>query len=218
MELLANGEKPAGVALADDPTPRGCALALLMDELAHGVLVTTLQGRLLHANQLAHRELARKRVLDVHQGVVRACAPADARILHEALARAGEGKRGLIGLHAAEGVLVCLAVVPLIAQEPGKPPKAALLFARTSVCEEPMLGFFARRHALTATEEHVLRILCQGFSTPQIAARMDVAVSTVRSHVRSLCAKTRSNGVRELVNRVAVLPPVAPAFRYPAVH
>jgi len=35
-------------------------------------------------------------------------------------------------------------------------------------------------------------------------------VSTIRSHVRSLCAKTGSSGVRELVNRVAVLPPVAP--------
>jgi len=33
----------------------------------------------------------------------------------------------------------------------------------------------------------------------------------VRSHVRSLCAKTASSGVRELVNRVAILPPVAPS-------
>ena len=64
--------------------------------------------------------------------------------------------------------------------------------------------------ALTATEEQVLGILCQGYSAPQAARQLKVAVSTVRSHVRSLCAKTRSNGVRELVSRVAVLPPVAP--------
>jgi hypothetical protein len=36
--------------------------------------------------------------------------------------------------------------------------------------------------------------------------------------VRSLCAKTRSSGVRELVNRVAVLPPVAPTLRHEVMH
>jgi DNA-binding CsgD family transcriptional regulator len=40
----------------------------------------------------------------------------------------------------------------------------------------------------------------------------------VRSHVRSLCAKTRSSGVRELVNRVAVLPPVAPSLHHELMH
>ena len=81
-----------------------------------------------------------------------------------------------------------------------------------------MLCFFARSHSLTATEEHVLGILCQGCSAPQVAAQLKVAVSTVRSHVRSLCAKTRSSGVRELVNRVAVLPPVAPTLRHEVIH
>jgi hypothetical protein len=36
--------------------------------------------------------------------------------------------------------------------------------------------------------------------------------------VRSLCAKTYSSGVRQLINRVATLPPVAPALRYEQVH
>jgi DNA-binding CsgD family transcriptional regulator len=81
-----------------------------------------------------------------------------------------------------------------------------------------MLCFFARSHGLTATEEHVLGILCHGFSAPQIAQQLNVAVSTVRSHVRSLCAKTRSSGVRELVNRVAVLPPLAPPFWHEPMH
>jgi DNA-binding NarL/FixJ family response regulator len=38
----------------------------------------------------------------------------------------------------------------------------------------------------------VLAILCQGYSAPEIAVQLNVAVSTVRSHVRSLCAKTQS--------------------------
>jgi DNA-binding CsgD family transcriptional regulator len=92
------------------------------------------------------------------------------------------------------------------------------MFARASVCESLMLCFFARSYGLTVTEEHVLGILCQGYSAPEVAEQLKVAVSTVRSHVRSLCAKTRSSGVRELVNRVAVLPPVAPTLRREVIH
>ena len=81
-----------------------------------------------------------------------------------------------------------------------------------------MLCFFARSHSLTAAEENVLGILCQGYSAPQTARQLKVAVSTVRSHVRSLCAKTRSSGVRDLVSRVAMLPPVAPTLMTESMH
>jgi DNA-binding CsgD family transcriptional regulator len=107
--------------------------------------------------------------------------------------------------------------VPLGRGEPSS-TQVALLFSRPSVCESLMLCFFARSHSLTGAEETVLRILCQGYSAPEVARQLEVAVSTVRSHVRSLCAKTRSSGVRELVSRVAMLPPVAPAVRSDSVH
>jgi DNA-binding CsgD family transcriptional regulator len=215
MEVRANNEI-GGVPL-DRETSLGCALALLMDELVHGVVVTNVAGRVLHANQAARHELGRRRVLEIRHDVLRACSPEDARTLHEALAKVAEGKRSLIELTAAGGA-VTVAVLPLKAEERGRLPNAALLFARESVCEALMLCFFARSHALTATEEHVLGILCQGFSAPQVAAQMQVAVSTIRSHVRSLCAKTHSSGVRQLVNRVAVLPPVAPTFWPQSMH
>jgi DNA-binding CsgD family transcriptional regulator len=84
------------------------------------------------------------------------------------------------------------------------------MLSRVGVSESGVFGAFARNHGLTHTEEQVLVFLCRCLSTPEIAIQMKVAVSTVRSHVRSLCAKTASSGVRELVNRVAILPPVAP--------
>jgi DNA-binding CsgD family transcriptional regulator len=81
-----------------------------------------------------------------------------------------------------------------------------------------MLCFFARSHGLTHTEELVLGVLCQGFSAPEVAKQMNIAVSTVRTHVRSLCAKTRCSSVREVVRRLALLPPVASALRVESVH
>jgi DNA-binding CsgD family transcriptional regulator len=217
MDLLADGGIPGGSLLAEGDATLGTDLALLVDELAHGMMVTTVDGRVLHANQAARHELARRRVLGARQSVLHACTPKGARTLQEALAKVGEGKRSLIELPAAQGPGLTLAAVPLKAT-PGQVPKAALLFARASVCDSLMLCFFARGHGLTATEEQVLGILCQGFSAPQIAVQMKVAVSTVRSHVRSLCTKTRSSGVRELVNRIAVLPPVAPPFWHEPMH
>ena len=218
MKVLANSEVIRDVSLVDGDTSLGSALVLLMDELAHAVLVTTVEGRLLHANLAARHELGRARVLELRHQALHASTPAGSRVLHAALAKVAQGKRSLIGLPPAEGSVVTVAVLPLKGEERGRLPNAALLFARESVCEALMLCFFARSHALTATEEHVLGILCQGFSAPQVAAQMDLAVSTIRSHVRSLCAKTRSSGVRQLVNRVAVLPPVAPPFWSQATH
>jgi DNA-binding CsgD family transcriptional regulator len=218
MDMLAKGGVPAGALPADSDAGLGAGLALVLDELAHGVLVTTVEGRLLHANHAARHELARHRAVFARDDVLHPCDPASARTLSDALARAGEGKRSLVELVAPEGGGLTLAVLPLKAEAPGSAPRVALLFARASICESLMLCFFARSHGLTATEEHVLGILCHGFSAPEVARQLDVAVSTVRSHVRSLCAKTRSSGVRELVNRVAVLPPVAPPFRHEPMH
>lgn len=190
----------------------GAGLGALMDELAHGVLIVSQAGKLLHANQAARHELARRRVAGAGGRLLQLLAPPDAQALQTALHKAIQGKRSLITVSLGQGEALSLAVLPLRSQEEaGSPAMAALMFARTSVCDSLMLCFFARGHGLTNAEEQVLGILCQGYSAPQVAAQLKVAVSTVRSHVRSLCAKTRSRGVRELVKRLAVLPPVAPA-------
>ena len=184
-------------------------LSLLVDVLGHGVIVVGEHGRIIHANRAARTELNRHRVLNRVGGDVHAMTPADCKTLQNALGKAVAGKRSLINLSGA-GLTLTLAVVPLQPDADAWDARIALLFARAEVCESGMFGFFARSYGLTQTEEQVLAILCRGLSTPEIAVQLKVAVSTVRSHVRSLCAKTGSSGVRELVNRVAVLPPVAP--------
>ncbi|MDQ6881726.1 MAG: helix-turn-helix transcriptional regulator [Pseudomonadota bacterium] len=218
MELLLDHVHAGGTLARDGANGAGSGLALLMDELAHGVLVTSLENQVLHANQAARHELARGRVLGVRNQLLHGCTAADGKTLEGAVAKAGQGKRSLVTLQAADGFRLTMAVIPLRADHPAGPPKAAFMFSRASVCESLMLCFFARSYSLTATEEHVLGIVCQGYSAPEVAAQLKVAVSTVRSHIRSLCSKTRSSGVRELVNRVAVLPPVAPTLRHEVMH
>jgi DNA-binding CsgD family transcriptional regulator len=196
----------------------GASLASVMDELAYGVVIASAQGQLLHANQAARHELARRRTLSVNGDLLRTQHPQDAKVLADSLARAADGKRSLISLQAASGVPLSIVLVPVHSDQTGGASQVGLFFARASVCDPLMLCFFARSHGLTPTEEQVLGVLCHGYSAPEVATQMQVAVSTVRSHVRSLCAKTRSSGVRELVNRLAVLPPVAASLWREPMH
>jgi PAS domain-containing protein len=59
---------PTTLPWRDEMDPAPALLALLVDELAHGVLLVTAQGRILHANQAARRELERAAVLGADRG------------------------------------------------------------------------------------------------------------------------------------------------------
>lgn len=204
----------------------GGGLALVLDELAHGMVVVTVTGRVLHANLAARHEFARRKVLILREGHLHTANVEQSRLLVQALAKAETGRRSLVALRC-NGAQLGVAVVPLRTDRTDRndrndrsdeAPAVALVFSRASVCDSVMLCFFARTYGLTPAEEQVLAILCQGYSAPEIAVQLNVAVSTVRSHVRSLCVKTHSNGVRALVGQVAVLPPIGASLLHDPLH
>lgn len=54
---------------------------------------------------------------------------------------------------------------------------------------------------LTGREQEVLRALARGLSYKQVAAELDVAIDTMRSHVRSVYDKLQVHSVAEAVSR-----------------
>lgn len=183
------------------------SLQLLFDEISHGLLVVSPQGRVLHSNRAARDEMTRNGVMYVRQDALQTMSLIDGKVLHAALVKAGGGVRSLVKL-SGSGVTLVLSAIALN-HTPGNPcEQIALFFERGAICDSGMFVFFARSHNLTRTEEQVLNLLCRSLSTPDIAKELDVAVSTVRSHVRSMCIKTGAKGARELINRIATLPPV----------
>ena len=95
MELMSKEGKQAGSGIAEAGACRS-DLAGLLDELAHGVVLTTGTGRMLHANQSARHELARAGALALSDaGAVQACSPECDRELQAAIARAAAGRRSL---------------------------------------------------------------------------------------------------------------------------
>jgi DNA-binding CsgD family transcriptional regulator len=61
---------------------------------------------------------------------------------------------------------------------------------------------------LTSAETAVLQALCAGLDPMEIARHNGVAVCTVRSQIGSVRAKTGAASIRELLCRIAALPPM----------
>src|SRR5437870_3748886 len=99
-ELVASGNSDAAL-LPTGAEAVGGALTVLMDELAHGVVVTSAEGRVLHANHVARQELTRRQVLFVHDGLLQAHDPKQSKLLIQALAKGGAGLRSMISLRNA---------------------------------------------------------------------------------------------------------------------
>jgi DNA-binding CsgD family transcriptional regulator len=197
--------------------------ALLMralEEIDYGMVVVSASGALRYANQLARNEMQGNGPLCLSQGQVRGVQPSDQCQLQLALADAVRGRRRLITL-GRNGSSISVAVLPLPGgdddDEHGE-PAALLTFGKRQACETLTIDFFARSQGLTGAEARVLQALCGGAKPKEIAAQCDVAISTVRSHICSIRVKTQTANIRQLVDRVAMLPPITPAMKTARTH
>jgi DNA-binding CsgD family transcriptional regulator len=166
--------------------------------------------------------------LRLNHGQLMTARPADAPQLRTVLQRAGKGLRGLLCLGKGPAA-VPVAVVPLAAASLGgltsgarvsEPAPAAtagadgaacalLVFAKLQLCDDSTITLFARERGLTSAEGQVLAQVCKGLRPTEIASRHGVRISTVRTQLRSIRAKTSAHTIRDLVHLVSVLPPMA---------
>lgn len=201
----------AAAAERDALAPLARCLAHMLDEIDYGMLLVEADGHVLHINHSARRELEAGSPLQLAGNQVVAQDANDASALQEALAQAQRGKRRLLTLGSGER-FVAISVVPLDEPE-ARHGATALILNKRSVCEELSVLGYARAKDLTPAETRVLALLCRGVNPTQIASDQGVAVSTVRTQIGSIRAKTGTNSIRELVRQVAVLPPLVGALR-----
>lgn len=213
------GERPA-LSSYEENNLLACAL----DEIACGVIIVDAQARLHHANLAGQAVLQRGSVIATQGAHIGAVHSADAGKLQDAIAKAIQGKRSMLTLGVQAQATV--AVVPLdrhaerptdqtsrvsAAPTAASTPRAALIFSRSGMCEALMMSFFARAYSLTRSEEQILSLLCVGHTAPEMAKQLRVGEATVRTHIRSICQKTHSNGIRDVTKRLALLPPLMSA-------
>ena len=205
-----NGAGCGGEAFAVRPHegPDRLLLMRILDEIDYGVMLVAASCNVRYANKMALRECLRLDGLRIHDQHVRARDARDQSNLVGAIERALRGRRSLVTLGREEPPQ-SLAVVPVASQQnDGLSTAALLVFGKRRVCETLSLEFFAQAHRLTNAEVAVLRGLCDGLSPVQLAERIGVAISTIRTQIGSVREKTATASIRELVGRVVVLPPI----------
>lgn len=188
-------------------------LRAVMDEIDYGVLVVRHPGRVVHMNHAARLTLAREHPLEVVGSQLRARLPEDDLPVREALAAAaGRHRRCMLSLGPA-GARVNVVVVPLPSSADVPEGATLLMFNKRQVCEELSVEAFARCHGLTGTETQVLKGLCAGARPAEVAQTQGVRLSTVRTQIGSIRAKTGAPTLRDLVQQVARLPPMTTSLR-----
>jgi len=206
-------EYPSG-GHADAPTLSQW-LAAMLNEIDYGMLLIGNNFLVLHANHVAREDLDIQHPLRLDGRELRARLPRDATPLHDAVVGACQhGRRRLVAL--GEGhQRVTIAVVPLPATNAG-PIGALVMLGKRQVCQALSVEAFARCHKLTPAETVVLKALCSGARPSEIALQHGVALSTVRTQVSSIRAKTDAQTIGSLVRMVAMLPPMVSALRHAA--
>ena len=93
------------------------------------------------------------------------------------------------------------------------PTPTLVVLGKQRMCEHLSVQGYARSYGLTAAEARVLLALCGGDRPEEVAARLDIAISTVRTQIGSIRSKTGVRSINALLQQVAMLPPIMGALR-----
>lgn len=195
--------EPARPYTAEPPLARWLAQSL--DHVGHGMLLVGDGARVLHANRLAHAALDDQAPLRIECGRLLARSAADSAALLDALhAAIQRGLRRMLTLGSGTQA-VTVAVLPLGAIGDGA---ALVSLPQSRRTQDLAVQSFARLHGFTTAETAVLEGLLAGRRPNDIALAKGVQLSTIRTQIGQLRQKCGAHSIRELLARVAALPPM----------
>jgi DNA-binding CsgD family transcriptional regulator len=189
-------------------------LGLVLEELDHGIVLLNGAGRVLHTNLAARAALDDNHPLEVVGPHLRARLLTDAVPLAEALEGAEtSGRRCLLRLgdDRSDCGRANVVVVPL--NRDVSQAAVLLILERRQLCGDLAAQWFALRYQLTPAETEVLKALSNGVKPTEVARRQGVAISTVRSQIQSIRAKSGADSIGELMRQLALLPPLVSSLR-----
>jgi DNA-binding CsgD family transcriptional regulator/PAS domain-containing protein len=195
-------------------TAEAASFSDTLDGLSYGVFLVDRTGRIVHANAAGCTLLSVGDPLRAAAGrLVLSDATAD-QTLREAFAALDQGDAAL----GVEGIAVSLPsrsseryvahVLPLTSGARRRTGIAytavAALFVRKAALETPLLPqVISRTYNLTPTELRVLLAIVEIGGAPEAAEALGIAVTTVKTHLRRLYAKTGVVRHADLVKLVA---------------
>lgn len=186
-------------------------LGAVLDEIDYGIVVLTPRLELAYCNRIGRSELNGGSPVTLLNGGLHAGESREDRQLREALRLAAErGLRRLLAFHRDEGTLT-MAIVPMGGRDDrptGQPAPVLVIFGRRQMCETLSAQALAKCFGLTEAEGRILAQLVAQQRPAEIAARLCVALCTVRTHIANIRVKAGVSSIRELVQMMARLPPL----------
>lgn len=178
-----------------------------VERLALGVVLIDHRGRVHFANAAARRIAAEGDAFRIQDGTPRARHREDAatldRLLANVLLPTDRALGGAVALRRASARAPIEAlVVPLRTEHSA----AAIFLGDPLASRLPRAEAIRRLYGLTPSEARVASDLADGHSLTAIADRIGVRVSTVRTHLKSILAKTSTHRQAELVRMLVSSP------------
>ncbi|MFO1111132.1 MAG: LuxR C-terminal-related transcriptional regulator [Bradyrhizobium sp.] len=185
-----------------------------VDSLSTGILLTEGRGRISYMNGSAENLLKSGTALRSKDGHLIA-ARADSRdALSSAIAQSVSGRAPAstgqysVPLPDDEGAGLIANVLPLQWRD-GRNPlgslpgAAAVIIQNPAESPKPPLEALAKLYGLTASEQKVLELIAEGAAPQEAADRLSVSLTTVKTHLQHVFAKTGTGRQADLVRLVA---------------
>jgi DNA-binding CsgD family transcriptional regulator len=200
--------------LVDRTTAQAATFGDALDGICAGLFLVDAGGQIVHANASGQAMLAQGVLLRGHGDKLMPHDTNAAQGLHEIFSsaarnRADVGQRGgavpLTGRDGEHYVAHVLSLTAGARRQVGADDSAvAAVFVQKASLDLPSpQAAIAKLYKLTPTELRVLSGIVQVGGVPEVALSMGISVSTVKTHLRRLFAKTGTDRQADLVKLVA---------------
>jgi DNA-binding CsgD family transcriptional regulator len=189
---------------ANDSILRGPLSWQLLDQVGCGICVVDESMQLVYSNFRA-REMRFARWFTDSGRLEMKAGDTGALQMRAAIASALFGKASILQtFESGNCVVVALSPIDMEHHE-----RAVLITSeRVHLLQSATFQIYAKALRLTPKEIAVLVELTRGREPKVVAHDMNLSIETVRSHIKALLGKASAGSLRELLLRVATLPPI----------
>ncbi len=195
--------------LLDMKTIEAATFASTLEALTAGVVHADREACIVHANAAARAMLEAADPIRIAQGRLQLASAQASNALADAIARCAErldqlGQRGIsIPARMKDGRPFVAHVLPIRGEETRRRLEqraiAAVFIARSETAPQMPAAALALLYDVTPAETRVFELMVEGLALKEIAEKLGVSITTVRTHVGRLFQKTGTSRQAELV-------------------
>ena len=192
------------------------ALCAALDHFNAGFLAVIPDGKILHANRMAHQMMSEGWPIQSNNGVLQACGKKTTALLLKSLRQVAETTEDfppedicldICLANAASPKGVAIATMKLLAGAKLNPSPVALFITNFRSRSDCAFSAIAECFGLTRAETRTLHHFVEGGTVAEAAHALAVSENTVKTHLQNIFAKTRSSRQAQLMKLVSDLRP-----------